>query len=62
MEIQGKSVLVQVNTRGSSQQGKIYEYMRLFKATGMGKKGSDLTHVFYNPQNFFNKIGKKWLV
>ena len=53
MEIQGKSVLVQVNTRGSSQQGKIYEYMQSFKAMGMGKKGSDLTHVFYNPPKYF---------
>ena len=44
----GKSVLVRVNARGSSQQGKIYEYMQSFKAMGMEKKGSDLTHVFYN--------------
>ena len=53
MEIQGKSVFIQVNTPGSSQQGKINECMRSFKATGMGKKGSDLTHVLYNPPKYF---------
>ena len=37
---------VQVNTRGSSQQGKIYEYMRSFKATGMGKKGFSFDPCF----------------